>query len=444
MASPPKFRRNWPAHLHPSNLAIGAAALCIAFSCFPPTLYSNLIGEPDYMFADPLTILYIVLCALGFCVGCRWVAGGARDNWRSARIGQLASSHAGDSWTPVAFAIVAALIGIGTAIEFIGNPSLFVAALATGSAESLRGDAVSGGVDSGFSILSILPLGFPLLLWAIVWSLRCAPARKRTRGFITACAVIYGVCLLLTLQRNLLLPYLISIFGVVSAIKLHTSGMPMRKLAKGIVIAGVAIIALFTLVAYFRGGDSDSPLTVLTGYLPASVNRLAALLHGAYKPAISGEPYYAFRFLWHPPLVRRFVPIDVWGRSLGLHIPETSIDGWAAEFDAISSGGLNASFIWSTALGYVFYDFGWASPLYFAALGAVMGWMWKLFLRRSPAGMVLYPYFATCILLWPTDHLAALPQIWLFVFTAAFLKFRYAGSNPARPLARAEPSIPRP
>lgn len=420
--------RNWPAHLHPSFLAVGAGLLCVALTLFPPGLYSDLIGEPDYMFADPATLLFIALCTCCFIFGSNAVAGHGWLNHRLAQAGRAVDDRDTPLRAPAAMAVAAVLIGVGTALEFIGNPTLFIAALATGSAESLRGDAVSNGVESGFSVLALLPLGFPMLLWAVYAALRGGPGHRATRRLITSCAVVYGLCLVATLQRNLLLPYLMAMFGLASAVRLHPAGISRGKLVKGLLIAATAVIGLFVLIAYFRGGESESPLTVLTGYLPASVNRLSALLHGKLVPSISGEPYYSFRFLWHPPLVRRFLPIDAWGRSFGLRIPETVFDGWVDEFDAVASAGLNPSFIWSTALGYVYYDFGWLSPIYFAVLGAVSGRFWNLFLQRHPAGMILYPYLATCILLWPTDNLAAHPQIWLFIFVAVGL----AVARPAR------------
>jgi hypothetical protein len=426
--SPRGLPRNWPGHLHPTFLGIGAGLLCIAFTFFPPGLYSDLIGEKDYMFADPTTILFIGLCTACFCMGCNMMAGSPLLNHRRALAGRAADAQSRRMRAPGAMAILAALIGVGTALEFIGNPALFITALATGSAESLRGDAVSNGVESGFSVLALLPLGFPLLLWAVCAALRSGAEHKSARRLITACAIVYGICLMVTLQRNLLLPYLIALFGLASAIRLHPNGVSRRKLAKGLLMAGAAIVGLFILIAYFRGGASESPLTVLTGYLPASVNRLAALLHGKLTPAIAGEPYYSFRFAWHPPLVRRLVPIDAWGRALGLQIPETVFDGWVDEFDAVASAGLNPSYIWATAMGYVYYDFGWLAPLYFVALGAMAGRFWNLFLQRRPAGIILYPYFATCILLWPTDNLAAHPQIWLFIFVAMALM----ATQPAR------------
>ena len=419
--SPRRPLTNWPWHLHPTFLATGAGLLCISFTFFPPVLYSDIIGEQNYMFADPVTIIFIILCTACFGMGCNMVAGSSFKNHRLALEGDAADTRAQHMRMPCAMAVLAAVIGIGTALEFIGNPALFIAALTTGSAESLRGDAVSNGVESGFSVLALLPLGFPLLLWSVYAALRPGGGHRSARRLITTCAAVYGLCLVVTLQRNLLLPYLIAIFGLASAIRLHPHGVSKSRLARGLLMACIAIVGLFILIAWFRGGASESPLTVLTGYLPASVNRLAALLHGDLTPAVSGEPYYSFRFFWHPPLVRRFLPVDAWGRSLGLQIPETAFDGWVDEFDAVSSAGLNPSFIWATAMGYVYYDFGWFAPLYFAVLGAVTGRLWDLFLKRSPAGMILYPYFATCILLWPTDNLAAHPQIWLFIFVAVAL-----------------------
>lgn len=411
-----------PWHIHPATIAGASAAFCLLLSLFPPGLYTELIEERNYMFGSPLLWAYVALCTGAFTLGCFLLAGGPRRRaWRPA--GPLTTvGRKVPRWLAPLLAVIASAIGIGTTIEFIGNPALFLAALATGSAESLRGDAVEQGVDSGISVLSLLPIGFPLLQWAIYQTF-CRPRRagKAARRMVLAGALVYPLCLTLTLQRNLLIPYLLCVFVMLSGTKWHASGLRLPQALKFVLVGVGTIVMLFVSVAYFRGGETQSPFTVLVGYLAASINRLAALLQGALHPAIAGEPYYSFRFVWHPPLIRRFLPIDDFGRQLGLSIPQTVIDGWVDEFQAIGDADLNPMYIWATTFGYAFYDFGWWSIFYFLLFGMAAGWTWNRFKARSAYGIIFLPYFVTAILLWPTDNFLALPQIWLFAAAAAML-----------------------
>ena len=413
-----------PWHIHPATIAVASGSLCLLLSLFPPRLYSELIEERNYMFGSSLLWAYVVLCTAAFALGTFLLAGGPhRRTWRAATPPRTAGRKV-PPWLPPVLALVASVIGIGTTIEFIGNPALFLAALATGSAESLRGDAVEQAVDSGISVLSLLPIGFPLLQWAIFQTF-CQPRRtgRVARRIVSAGAFVYPLCLTLTLQRNLLIPYLLCVFVMLSGTKWHSSGLRVGQTLKFVLVGVGTIVLLFVAVAYFRGGDSQSPFTVLVGYLAASINRLAALVQGVLHPAISGEPYYSFRFVWHPPLIRRFLPIDEFGRQLGLTIPQTVIDGWVDEFQAIADADLNPMYIWATTFGYAFYDFGWWSVFYFLLFGMAAGWTWNRFKARSAYGIIFLPYFVTAILLWPTDNFMALPQIWLFVAAAAMLSF---------------------
>lgn len=53
----------------PYGLTAASVLLFLVAWTFPPSLYSHYVREPDIMFLDPASLLFFLLCVLGFLSG---------------------------------------------------------------------------------------------------------------------------------------------------------------------------------------------------------------------------------------------------------------------------------------------------------------------------------------------------------------------------------------
>lgn len=158
--------------------------------------------------------------------------------------------------------------------------------------------------------------------------------------------------------------------------------------------AAVAVTGLFLLFSVLRGSGSERFLTDLVAYTISSYNRLSAVIHGRLVYPYAGHGIYLWSFLGFNNMINAVIPFRDW-----FHWP-TFLQVWQSEFDANWNAGLNRFSIWSGAFGYIFSEIGWLSPLYLLLYGMLYGLVWRAVKRGKLLGIVLYPWFAFCILFW--------------------------------------------
>ena len=73
---------------------------------------------------------------------------------------------------------------------------------------------------------------------------------------------------------------------------------------------------------------------------------------------------------------------------------------WQSEFGAMGPAGLSENAIWTGTFGYIYADIGWFAPLFVFFEGVLCGVVWRSIKLGRPLGIVLYPWFAFCILFW--------------------------------------------
>ena len=430
-----------PSHLNPMRVGLASVAGGILLTLFPPHIYRKLVGERDLMFLNWQLLCFLGLCISAFLIGNRFSAnttGEALPFPNPPEADRIRRQR-----MAVAVALAASILGAVVAGIFVRDARGYISALTHGGAQAIRTAALASLMTTGFAATNILPLGFPLLLWAVGNSGNSGNEgnRKTSRSLISARRVIYGsvavytLCCVITLSRSLLMPFLLAILVVLSGTRWNPRGIKFKKLIIAVGGTLTTVFALFLIIAYFRSGSKYSPIMMLAGYLPASYNRLAAALSGRLVPSISDAPYYSFRFLWYPPLLHRVVSIPHMGQSFGWHIPERSLTSLFAEFRQVSSADLNPMFIWPTAFGYVFYDFGWWAPIYFVVIGYLAHRLLQQFTMRTAYGLILYAYFLASILLWSTDNFLALPEIWVMVGVAVMMRIWERHSQHERELS---------
>jgi hypothetical protein len=413
------MRSRGPWHISPVTLLIFSALGGLSLTMFPPTLYEELLGEKNKMFLNVELISYIFLCVTAASAGV-FLAGRLKTNHREAGAADK------DLWSVYWAAAVVFLIFILIAFTMHEQLTAIALGAVNGEAGAVRDAMVADLRETGFSPTNLIPLALPFIYFGRGVILKASVIGvksnkiKRAKSIINWTTSIYGVLLVITLNRNLLVPFLLGLFCLESGLMWHKNGIKKALLVKILAIGLSVFTLIFAIFSFSRDGSDESPWTLLVGYLPASYNRLAYQLDGELKSPMN-FPYYSLRFLWHPPLIRRALPMNDISNQLGIDLPENSIEGWLSEFENLSKTRLDPRFIWPTAFGYVFYDYGWGALIFFVLFGFICGWAWLRFRYGNVFGLIMYPYFSSCIILLSTDIIISTPQTVTIFFAACFL-----------------------
>jgi oligosaccharide repeat unit polymerase len=154
-------------------------------------------------------------------------------------------------------------------------------------------------------------------------------------------------------------------------------------------LSGALIYIIFTVFEYFRSWSiyysaRESSLFSfgawrLLGYYVTSANNSAYFLASLHQPL--GAPYFSFHFLWQFPYLNAFIR-DVFN---WVHFDYEV-------FMNLLAAGANPEFNNPGGLLSPVVDFGvWGGLLYWAFMGIVTGYLYRLYIRRHPLGMCIYP-----------------------------------------------------
>jgi hypothetical protein len=376
----------------PYGLTAASLLLFLFAWVFPPGTYSSYLREPDLMFLDPASLLYFLLCASGFLVGlmivdfCFPVTGFARGRME-LRVSPM--------WFLLLPLIAGTVLTIISIVLLLRSNANLLELLLTAQGGQLK--AVGGFETSGtLGLASVALMG---IVWWASWrkhQLNLSGWRRFAVQIVTLLAT--GSMLAaatLKLARGDLMPILAGA-GILFVLSEIVEGRLTAASVLRYSAAFVAlIVALFVGVSLLRGNvDADSVIGDLFGYTIASYNRMAAILDGRMHYPFAGQGMYISSFAAFNDTFNTLLPLNKL-----LAWPDFTT-AWQSEFASVSTAGLNAGFIWSGTFGYVFSDMGWMSPFLLFAYGLMTGWVWRSLKLGRTAGIVLYPWFAFCILFW--------------------------------------------
>lgn len=409
-----------PIHLSPKYLAVLSCAAGLIIMLIPKSVYEGVLSEPDLMFGNIEAMAFVAICVIGFIGGYR-LHGQAFGSKSDRKGTYFATSLQQTEYISIASLLTSIAICILGLLPYLKNISGLTHIFEQGSGEDLRHAMLDSSLDSGFSMANLFPICTAVNFWSLYRYLQVGGSlsrirRTKWRWVLTSSIGLAALTYLIAMQRSLLLPFSIGLLMIASALRWHTHGSNIFSVLKWVGAIIISSVLLFVLTGYLRTAyTSMTWLNTFFGYLPASYNRLAAALDGSLVPPVSGASYYSFRFLWFPPLIRRFLPVNELGNWFGLNLPPSIYWDWLQQFSAVEKSGLLPFFIWPTAYGYCYYDFGWWSWVYFCALGFISRPLWLGFLTGQSFAIVMYPVLAYSIILWSTDNLFSYTGMVIFV-----------------------------
>lgn len=375
----------------PYGLAIISYAFFLFSWLIPPSVYSHYMNEPDLMFLDPATFLFYTLCVASFIAGV-WFVGWLLPTSFAERKFETSISPTVFLMIPLTTGIVVTAAALFLLVAH--NPE-FLVLLATQQGGELK-EAVALQISSTFNLA---PLTLTGIIWWAFWrsfDLQLSGWRDRlvkSALLVAVLSVIAAATFFLSRDILMMVTCGLAILYVVRS----TAKKPVSlKFVLGIGTAVAACVALlFFAFSFLRGVASwDDQITILMGYTAASYNRLAAIVNGELRYPFAGRGLYLSSFVAFNHTWNQFVPLGTL-----MNWPD-QLEVWGAEFGAVTRAGLDGTLIWSGTFGYIFSDLGWFSFPFVFGCGVLYGVAWRWIKRGAVLGIVLYPCFGFCALLW--------------------------------------------
>jgi hypothetical protein len=384
----------------PYGIAILSTLVFLVAWIFPPKLYADLISEPDLMFLDAETLFFFLLCVVGFLAGLLLIdflfpsPALLESSSRTLRLKGLSLLFP--------LLVTTAATTFAAVQVYRETPNLLILLFAQ------QGDVLKeqGGEGLGlFGWGSNVQIG---VLWWTYWILSNSrpthPRRMYDRRFVSWLVFVVGIIVqaifcMVRVSRGDFMPVLAGLAVLYIIGKIHRGELTAAGLLRYFLFFPAIVLLLFSVFGLLRGtSDVTGGFEQFAGYTLASYNRLTAILRGTMHYPYGGHGVYLFGFLTSSSVVNAIVPVrEAFGWP-------TFYDLWKSEFQAPQLAGLNPNLIWAGTFGYLFSDFGWATPLILAPLGVIYGLVWRQAKARTIIGVTLYPWFAYCSLCWFTTN----------------------------------------
>jgi len=375
----------------PYGMTAAALLLFLVAFVFPPALYSSYIQEPDLVFLDPASLVFFLVCTLGFLLGLMLVdfispVRGFRYESRKTRVSPV--------WFVLLPLIAGTTLAVLSTVLLLRNNDYLLQLILAAEGEQLKS---VGGIEQQGTIVQATPALMGVVWWAM-WRKDQLHIRGWRRFAVHSSIILATLAMLasstLSLSRGDVMPMFAGIVILLLLRRLIDGKLrPLSALKFAAFFAG-SIAALFVSFSILRGSAGPALIGDILGYTIAAYNRLAAVLDGRLRYPFSGRGLYISGFVAFNNTFNRIFHVNQ------LFSWPDFDTVWRSEFGAVSSAGLNGRLIWSGAFGYAFSDLKWASPLLLFVYGLVTGWAWRSLKLGKTAGIVLYPWCAFCVLFW--------------------------------------------
>ena len=275
--------------LSPYGIALISTAFFLLAWLFPPQLYSSLVKEPDLMFLDAETLLFFLLCVVGFWVGLLLV------DLVAPSAPLLNVVHRSPQINGV-FVLLPLMVTTGltilAGIEMLRqSPNLLVLLLSQqGGTLKQQATELNLGLSGWGTTVQ------PVVLWWTYWKLTNTNLVHGRRVFSWMVFVI-GLLAQLTLSmfkvsRSDAMPALCGLAVLFVLGRIRRGEIKTGGLARYIVLFVSCVLGIFIVFGMIRGGELSFVAGDFIGYTIAGYNRLTALLHGTMHFPYGGRGFY--------------------------------------------------------------------------------------------------------------------------------------------------------
>ncbi|MFS2042463.1 hypothetical protein [Stenotrophomonas geniculata] len=398
-----KIRTSRIILISPVGFAMIAYAFFWACTMVPPSVYQGIMHENNYMFMHLPSHLLVGGCVVAFIFGATVLRARASgpadhlDNRRAMRASFIA--------LPILGLSMINIISIALLLE--NNPNLLTGWISDGRSAKMDLDATG-------AMTNALPALYATCWWGLWRTMDrehiTGKPQWTLRAILVIATLISIYSALVKVARYDLLPCVFGLAVVYLSHKYSTGKLKLSGSFTSFAAIALIVVGLFLAMAWLRGSDEVAILGKnVAGYTAASYNRLAAILDGAMKLPYSDTGVHAFKFLTYIPIANRWIDFPA------LFGMPTKEDAWLSEFGAVAQSGLDGSYIWSSAFGYVYSDIGIFSIAYFLIIGMLSQRAWKSAISGRSLGLFTYPWIAFSILFWMGDNFIAHSKIIVFI-----------------------------
>ena len=377
--------------ISPPYLLIYTSIIAIAAILFPPQVYEKLISEKSLMFLNPTLAIFYSTCSAAFLLGYKiieFLIGNLNlieDDRKSIQHENL----------PLKLIIITVALNIISIYQIYSSNEDLILLIATqqgGLAKDELNETGIGGLTN-FASIGI----FWYCYHNYLRSQESENSKERSFQKILLLTLLTTIFVSSTikLSRGELMPFLAGAALVYVNNKFSDQRNEGVKFGLFILKACAFVFFIFSIFSSLRGeAEITKIIADFIGYTLASYNRLSGILDGRLQFEFTGTGVYLSSFLSFNNSLNRFLPISEymnWPRYFDL---------WNSEFLSVSAAGFNEYLIWPTAIGYIFIDLGWFSPIILFLYGMLYAGVWHSWKRGSPLGIILYPWLGFCLLFW--------------------------------------------
>jgi oligosaccharide repeat unit polymerase len=378
---------------------LACAAIALPAYLLSPAVYQRYWRTGKQF--DLTALLLTFACAAVFSIGS--VAGG----WTQRQRGHLDSSGERNQWAEfIPWKTVVNLFRMSFWLCLFGYAVWIGSAVSRGANFSLLRQVFAGDKGALFifqhdylgtvgGLTTLTQCGIPAVLFGCMLG--------NHMGFATVRKKLFCICGLALVRAflnserfamiELVVPFTVLLVNVRYLAAGRVQPATRRLLRYAPVFGLIGLPILFTTFEYYRSWNNfyadsgdysliEFGVTRLLGYYVTSFNNGAFLLTKAR--IVLGAPYFTMRFLWTFPVLSTLVH--------GL-FPHLTFDSDSSFLQVLENQGVNPEFNSADGVLSPLVDFGVAGGLlYWFAIGAVCGLLYRLFTRQRPAGLCLYPF----------------------------------------------------
>lgn len=377
--------------ISPPYLLIYTSIVATMAMIFPPQIYESMIGEKSLMFLNPALAFFYLICSAAFLTGYKIIELLIK-NFSLTDKNPESIQHA---YLPSNTLIIAIALNTLSIYQIYSSSEDLILLLANQQGALAKDELSDAGIGGLTNFVCI----------GIFWYCYYRYLRSQKSEYINGKNLhkILLITLLITiitsstikLSRGELMPFLVGAALIYLNNKLSNPESEGIKFNVFIFKSFIFVFFIFSAFSSLRGEVEIVKITSdFIGYTLASYNRLSGILDGRLKFEFTGTGVYLSSFLSFNNSLNKLLPISEY-----MNWPKY-FDLWNSEFLSVSMAGLNEYLIWPTAIGYIFIDLGWFSPIILFMYGMLYAGVWSSWKKGSPLGIILYPWLGFCLLFW--------------------------------------------